>query len=89
MSKLAIHSFHRQRKSNIDPNKVLAKGELFVELPDDAKYKSDFGGYNEDYFYYLNNLLCDYKIGDGVTKYKDLKYTGKIPAAVKLPDLLF
>jgi hypothetical protein len=88
MSKLAIHYFHRQRKSNIDPNKVLSKGELFVEMPDETKHMSDFGGYNEDYFYYLNNLLCDYKIGDGVTKYKDLKYTGKIPAAVKLPDLL-
>ena len=87
MSKLAIYSFHRQRKSNIDPNKVLDKGELFVEMPDDTRSKSYFGYNAEEYFYYLNNLLCDYKIGDGVTKYKDLKYTGKIPAAVKLPDL--
>jgi hypothetical protein len=86
-SKLKVIVFHRQRKSTINQDMILEYGELFVELPDDAPFENELEPISrDDLFIFYNSMLCDYKIGDGKTKWKDLEYTGKIPAAIKQPS---
>ena len=57
-------------------NKIIEKYKIVVELPDDFKYDSA-----EELF----GKKFKYKIGDGVTPYKDLPYEdGTIPVAFRI-----
>ena len=72
-----IFLFRGPKESLEENNRIYEKYVLIAELPDDAKDNP-----KEELF----GVMCKYKIGDSVHRYKDLPYQdGLIPVAFKLP----